>query len=315
MAVNPDIRLELERRYKSLTPKLRKAARYFQRNASMVAFHSLRESASAADVSPTTLNRLATEFGYPSYAEFREAFREPLRRPVDAYGERAASIVSGDQKRGSETSDESFALLSNIIVELKNSLPDGEIEKAGEIITSARRLFIAGFRALYSPAFYFFYLVRTFREEVVLIDGHAGCLIDEIGAIREGDVLLILSYEPYANDAVQAANYAKNKGAATVAITDTVLSPIAELSSMCLIVPTMGVSFYQSMVPTMALLETLAVRVLRKSGASAVQRMKEEFHRREEFGAYWRDEITDRKNSDSNQVSAKPARRAPRRAQ
>src|SRR5215475_9097082 len=67
---------KLESSYETLTPRLRKAARYVQKNPAEVALYPLRQVASDAKVSPTTLVRLAADLGFPTYNEFRNAFRE-----------------------------------------------------------------------------------------------------------------------------------------------------------------------------------------------------------------------------------------------
>jgi DNA-binding MurR/RpiR family transcriptional regulator len=98
-----------------------------------------------------------------------------------------------------------------------------------------------------------------------------------------------VSYDPYALDAVKAAEHAANNGAAIIALTDTTLSPVARYATRLLILPTASTSYYQSLVPTMALLEGLVTYLVARGGPKMVQRIKEEFERRDNFGVYWRD--------------------------
>jgi DNA-binding MurR/RpiR family transcriptional regulator len=72
-------------------------------------------------------------------------------------------------------------------------------------------------------------------------------------------------------------------------MTDNTLSPIARHAGTILVLPTAGTSFYQSLVPTMALLEGLVCYLVARAGPRMVERVKEEFERRDRFGVYWRD--------------------------
>ncbi|MBV8652528.1 MAG: MurR/RpiR family transcriptional regulator, partial [Alphaproteobacteria bacterium] len=165
-----------------------------------------------------------------------------------------------------------------------------EIAAAGKIMKSARRLYILGLRSNYCLSFYLHYVLRTFMSNLVLLEGRLGMLIDELGDIGAKDALVVVSYEPYALDAVKAVEHAATTGASVIAITDTTLSPVARFATRLLILPTASTSYYQSLVPTMALLEGLLGYLVARGGPKIVQRVKEEFERRDNFGVYWRDQ-------------------------
>jgi len=280
----------LEGDYQSLAPQLRKAARYVVKAPTEVALYSLREVAARAEVGPTTLVRLAAQLGFPSYNAFREAFREGLRSGADRY---ASNIEELQHYRGGATFEQLYRDTGEQIVQNINgaysSIGAAQIAAAGHFMKSARRLYLLGLRANYSLSFYLHYVLRTFMANVILLEGRMGMLIDEIGDIGPKDALLAISYEPYALDAVKAVEHAAKQGAAVIAMTDTPLSPIARHATRLLVLPTTGTSFYQSLVPTMALIEGLICYLVARGGPRIVQQVKEEFQRRDDFGAYWRD--------------------------
>ena len=161
--------------------------------------------------------------------------------------------------------------------------------EVGQIMKAAGRLFILGLWANYSLAFYLSYVLRTFMPNIVLLEGRVGMLIDELGDIGPKDVPVVISYEPYALDAVKATEHAVESGAAVIAMTDTTLSPIAPRATKILILLTASASFYESLVPTMTLLEGLVCCLAARGGPRIALRVKAELERREDFGAYWRD--------------------------
>jgi DNA-binding MurR/RpiR family transcriptional regulator len=280
----------LEDGYQELTPQLRKAARFVVKAPTEIALYSLREVAARAQVGPTTLVRLAAQLGFPSYNAFRETFREGLRSGADRY---ASNVEQLQHYRGggdfAPLYRDTGELIVQSIASTYGSITAADIAAAGERIKRARRLYILGLRSNYCLSFYLHYVLRTFMANLVLLEGRMGMLIDELGDIGAKDALVAISYEPYALDAVKAVEHAATSGAAVIAMTDTTLSPIARHATQLLLLPTAGTSFYQSLVPTMALIEGLICYLAARSGPRIVQRVKEEFERRDKFGAYWRD--------------------------
>ncbi len=246
----------IEGHYQSFAPQLRKAARYVVKAPTEVALYSLREVAVRAEVGPTTLVRLAAQLGFSSYNAFREAFREGLRSGADRY---ASNVEELQHYRGGAAFKQLYRDTGERIVQNINvaysTISATQIVAAGTLMKSARRLYLLGLRANYCLSFYLHYVLRTFMTNVILLEGRMGMLIDEIGDIGPRDVMLAVSYEPYALDAVKAVEHAAKRGAAVIAMTDTPLSPVARHATCVLILPTAGTSFYQSLVPTMALIE------------------------------------------------------------
>jgi DNA-binding MurR/RpiR family transcriptional regulator len=276
--------------YPALSPQLRRAARHLRRNLTEVALYSLRDIAARARVSPASMSRLTARLGFDTYEDLRERVRGLVMSGADRYANSARDLTAFHGSAG-------FARLVGAHVALLNdsvqrAFAGGEakaIEAAAARIAKAKRIWILGLRSNYSAAFYFHYLLRTFRDDVVLLEDRMGMLIDELAGVKRGDVLLVISYEPYAADAVKAVEHAGAAGAAVIALTDGPHSPVARHAKHTLVVPTTTTSFYQSMIPTLAILEVMVSMSIAAAGAPAVERIREEFARRERFGVYWQE--------------------------
>lgn len=280
----------IEGDYQNLPPRVRKAARYVVKAPMEVAMYSLRKVAERADVGPTTFVRLASHFGFASYNAFREVFREALGQGLHRYASNAREL---QQYRARTDFELFYKKTGDVIVQNINatfsSITAADIAAAGEVMCEARRIYIVGLRCNYSLSFYLYYVLRTFMRNVVLLESNMGMLIDDLGRIGAKDVLVAISYEPYAIEAVKASEYAASAGARVIALTDTMLSPIAQPAANVLVIPPCGTSLYQSLAPSMALLEGLVSYVASRGGKRMVQNVKDEFERRESFGVYWRD--------------------------
>jgi DNA-binding MurR/RpiR family transcriptional regulator len=283
---------KLHAAYPELSAQLRNAARFALKEPAFIALYPLRKVATRAGVSPASLVRLATQLGYDSYSGFRDAFRDDMHSGIGSarYAADAESLVGRKGARSFEKvyGDAAQTLLRNVR-ETFGTIPADAVEAAGNCLASARRIYILGLRSNFAAAFYFDYVLKTFTRKSVLLEGRLGMLIDEMGDIGPRDVMLALSGEPYALDAVKAVEYAGKARAQVIAITDSSLSPIARKASHVFVVPTAGPSFYQSLVAKLALLECFVCVMVGRDGPKVVRRVKEEFRRRERFGVYWRE--------------------------
>src|SRR5215813_850275 len=112
---------KLEAAYETLSPRVRKAARYVQKHPAEVAIYPLRQIAAEAGVSATTLVRLAADLGFATYNEFRNAFRDKIvHTGAERYATNASRAIA--------------------------SAPDG----FGAIFNQARRTVSAGFDSMFS---------------------------------------------------------------------------------------------------------------------------------------------------------------------
>jgi DNA-binding MurR/RpiR family transcriptional regulator len=273
-----------------MTPRLRKAARFVQKSPTAVALYPLRQVAKDAKVSPTTLVRLAADLGFPTYNEFRNAFRDGIRTGAEQYASNASRVIASRQAKGFEaTYEQTRQVLTNSLDTLFRSINVNDVVKASATLHRASTIYVLGMRSMFSASFYFSYVLKTFRDRVVLVEDRMGMMIDELGGLSKRDALLVISFEPYVLNAVKAAEHASNVGASVIAITDFNLSPLSRWSTQMLTVPTTSSSFYQSLVPALTLMEMILSHLLQLEGAGAIERIADEYKRREQFGLYWSD--------------------------
>ncbi|HKS63393.1 MAG TPA: MurR/RpiR family transcriptional regulator [Xanthobacteraceae bacterium] len=279
---------KLEAAYPKLSPRVRKAARYVQKHPTEIALYALRQVASDAGVSPTTMVRLAADLGFTTYNEFRNAFRDKIvRTGAEQYATNASRALANEPDGSDAVFEQARLRAAASIESLFSTVSSADVVRAANTLHGASKVYVIGMRSMYSATFYFDYVLRTFNRKSILVEDRVGMLIEEIGEISSSDVLLVISFEPYVVTAVKAVEYAAGAGASVIAITDSRLSPVAVRANQALIVPTSSVHFYQSLAPTMTLLEMILACMLKKAGKRAVDRIAAEFKRRTDFGSYW----------------------------
>lgn len=302
----------------SLSPQLRRGARYILERPDEIAFTSMRQLARRAGVQPATMVRLAQKMGLDGYEALREPFRNELRQQPNGYGRRARQLQARTGRRSggralNRLAGEMIAAdRENLSLTLQAIGADG-LAATSTVLARARRLYILGMRSLYPAAFYTQYACSMFRENTVLLDGPGGTFFDSLRGIGEQDAMLVFSLEPYSSPVIQAATYAVERGAEVVAVTDSLVSPLAALTPHLLLVGTDGPALFNSVVPAIAVAQALVAQMLAQGGQSALDAVSESELQLDRIEAYWPSHVMPRPNiekpqSTTEQEAAEPER-------
>ena len=286
---------DLQQVYPNLSPQLRRAAHYLIERPDEIAFTSMRQLAERADVQPATMVRLAQAIGFDGYETLREPFRDALRQQPSGFGQRARNLLARTGRRSggralSQLANEMVAAdRENIALSLE-AIGADELAEAARALAGARRIYLIGQRSLFPAAFYVHYACSMFRDNLILVDGNGGTFADGLRGVSDEDAMLVFSFEPYSRGTIEAAEYGAKHGATVIAITDSLVSPLAALTQHLLLVGTDTPALFRSVVPAMTISQVLVAQVLAQGGQDALSRVTESEHQLESFGAYWTEE-------------------------
>ena len=111
-------------------------------------------------------------------------------------------------------------------------------QTAVEKIVHARHIYILGARSSTHLAGYLYFYMQMIFENVTLVQASAaGEIFEQLFRSGEGDVMIAFSFPRYSKDTINAARFARSRGAEIIAITDQKQSPVAQLSSAALLAP------------------------------------------------------------------------------
>jgi DNA-binding MurR/RpiR family transcriptional regulator len=271
-----------------LSPQLQRAARHVLDHPDDVALMSMRRLAASAQVHPSTMVRLARSFEFASYNSFREPFQHRLRGRTGGYLDRARDLQS--RGSGGATSALVEEILDNALANVRDGFETNStatLSTCAEALGGARRVYVVGLRGCFPVAFFFHYVYRMFRDNVVLLDGRGGTFADESRALEPGDLVFAISVEPYTHETVRAVDYAKRQGGTAVVLTDSPVSPLARNADHVIIVGTESPSFFHSMAPAMALAEALVILMVARGGQEALDTIAESEGQLDDFDASW----------------------------
>ena len=274
--------------YSTLSPQLRRAAQYVLDNPNEIGVNSMRQVATAADVKPNTLVRMARSLGFEGYEDFRKPFQDLLRKGVESFPDRARwlqSLAQGNS-HGQLFSQMAASSLANI-EQLFSGTSADEVKAVADLIDQSRRTYVFGVGIGYALAHNFWYVARMALDNLVLVPRHGSLPIDDIVKIAKPDVLLAMTFSPYRTEVVEVTRFAKRRGACIVAITDSRASPIALAADYVFVIPTNTPQFFTSQVAITALLELLIAFMVADADHHVVGNIDKFHQARNEAGVYW----------------------------
>lgn len=274
----------------SLTPEVRKAAAYVLEHPNDISVSSIREIAQSADVKPNTLVRMAQTLGFDGYENFREPFREEVRRGVNHFPDRAEWLQSLGQsgKLGEHYRSMVSAAIGNI-EDTFAGIDSHDLQAAAKAIVSSRHTYTLGVGVNHSNAQNFTYLAGTGMQQVHAIPRSGSTASDDLAWANEKDVLIAMTCKPYRTEVVDAVKIAQEQGVKIIGISDSPASPIVASADFGFVVAVDTPQFFPSSISTIAVLETLLSFVVGVGKPKVVERVRTFHDRRHQLGLYVED--------------------------
>ena len=237
----------------------RKIAEFILSHYDKAAFMTASKLGDCVGVSESTVVRFAGELGYEGYPELQKALQEEMRTRLTAVQRMEVSVDRFGH-------DEIFkSVLLHDIDRIRRTLEETTPELFGsavELIVNASRIYIMGIRSSASLASFMGYYFKLMLPNVTIIEtGSKSELYEQLMHMTKDDVLIGISFPRYSKQTVHALTYARNIGAKCIAITDQTDSPIAQKADFALLAKSDMVSFVDSLVAPLSLINALIVAV------------------------------------------------------
>ena len=279
MANNPTqltiLQDEIRRRYDTLSKRLKQVARYILDNSNSVAFDTVASIAQQADVPPSTLIRFANAFGFSGFNEMKQMFKQHLMEETANYTERARLFrqTTTDDATPPETPTEILNMFTMVntqaLQQLAMQTSGEDLQRAVALLAEAENIYVIGLRRSFSVASYLTYALRHLDRKAFLIDGLGGMFTEQLSQLGPKDVVVAVSFSPYAREVVELVELGAQRKARQIAITDSQVSPLAAFSDVCFVVREAQVDGFRSQVASLCLAQTLAVSLALNSSKDA----------------------------------------------
>jgi len=223
------------------------------------AFMTAAKIAETVDVSESTVVRFASALGYSGYPEMQKALQVLIKNKLTTVQRISLNDDVNDKLK---LHKRNLKNEMNNLRYLYDHFDMEALDKATELILDADRVFVLGLRTSSTLSNYLgFYLDVILNNAKVLNNSGVNSLYEEIIRIKEDDLLIIISYPRYSRTTLDAARFVKERNTKIVAITDTEESPAYELADVSLLSKSNIVSFVDSLVVPMAMINQLIINI------------------------------------------------------
>jgi DNA-binding MurR/RpiR family transcriptional regulator len=254
----------LREEFDSLSRQLKLIARYVDQHRDHIGLDRIQDVALRCGVQPSAVIRFAKRFGFSGYTEMQRMFRDGIAQqiaPSRNYQARIRSVIEAakGQLSSADIADEFIAGSIVGLQEFKRDLHSTAFDDAVALLVAADTVWVAGARRSFPVASYLTYALQHTDKRVELLAGLGGMHEGQMRSLRAGDVMLAISFSPYAEESVQCARTAVARGARLIAVTDSALSPLAAMAATTLVVHESSTFGFRALTNTMCLAQSLFI--------------------------------------------------------
>lgn len=254
---------DLLQRMEEMMPQFSKSqkliADYILKHYEKAAYMTALKLGNAVNVSESTVVRFAIELGYEGYPQLQRSLQSHIKNKL-------TTIQRMDVTRSRIGDlDPVEGVLMQDIEKIRSTIECVSRENfnnAVETIITAKNIYIQGTMSSGILASYMNYYLRMILDNTNLV-GSVGTseMYQQMIHIGEGDVLIAMSFPRYAKSTIEACKFAHESSAQIIAITDSDSSPLTQYAQIPLFARSDMVSFVDSLVAPMSLINALIVAI------------------------------------------------------
>lgn len=250
--------------YEGLSKQLKVIAKYIEEHRTTLVLERITDIAQACEVQPSAIVRFAQRFGFSGFSDMQALFRDsfaPVQSNVNNYQKRIRTVIASQNTPLSNTElTQSFlSACQQGLEELSQSLDPAAIDAAVELLYKAENIYVVGVRRMFPIASYVCYALQHTQKRVHLISGLGGMYHDQVRSIRENDLMIAISFQPYGRETRYCARVASQNKAKLLVISDSKMSPLARNASTVLTVKEGTAFAFRSMSSTISLCQALFI--------------------------------------------------------
>ena len=253
---------EIESEMESMSKGRRSIAGYILANYDKATFMTAAALGKEVGVSESTVVRFATHLGFDGYPKLQRALQNIVKNKLTTL--QRIDLTNNFFKDGDVIQSVMNLDIARIRATVE-SVDREEFDRAVEAISSAERVYVLGTRSTYSLSQFITFYLNYLVDNIKCVTGNsADSVFDQLFKISERDVFIAIGFPRYSATTVKAARFAKGKSAKIIAITDMSNSPLSELADITLVAASSAISFMDSLVAPLSLINALIVALAMK---------------------------------------------------
>ena len=282
--MNRDILAVIQENLHTFSKGQKKIANFILESYDKAAFMTASRLGKRVGVSESTVVRFAAELGYDGYPDMQKSLQKMIRNRLTSV---QRSEVTNDRLGDQDLL--SMVLQSDIekIRQTLEELDRDAFDRAVDAIVAARKIYIIGVRSSAALASFLYFYCNLIFENVALVSANTSSeIFESLLRVGPGDVVIGVSFPRYSSRTVQAMSFARDRGADTVAITDSEASPLAPICRHTLRARSDMASFVDSLVAPLSLVNALLVAVSQRKNDELARTFQNLEDIWDEYGVY-----------------------------
>lgn len=250
----------------------KKLADYILNNYEKAAFLTAMQLGQAVGVSESTVVRFAYELGLSGYPEFQKRLADMVQEKIHSI--ERIEIAGGTMPQEQVLDNVMKADADKILLTLE-SIDRQAFKLAVDDILGAERVYVIGLRSCAPLATFLSYYLKLIRQDVIQVgSSNTSELFEQMLRVSERDVVIGISFPRYSMRTLKAMEFANNRNAKVISITDSKHSPMNMYSSCNLFARSDMASIVDSLVAPMSVINALIVALCLKCNEQVISNLE-----------------------------------------
>lgn len=284
-----DVMSQINEKFAKMSKGHKKIATFIMDHYEQAAFMTAAKLGETVGISESTVVRFATKLGYEGFPEFQDALADWVKNKLNTVQKMGA-------KYGKSTQSE---ILTSVLTADMEKISDTiehvdphAFETAVESIINARNIYVVGLRSCEPLARMMQFYLNMIRGNVHLVcSSNTSEMFEQMIRVNEKDVVIGISYPRYSMRTLKMIEFANDRNAKVITMTDSIHSPMCLYSSCNLMARTDMVSIVDSLVAPLSLINALVVALCLKRPNDVKKHLEALEHVWDNYQVYQKDEI------------------------
>ncbi|MBE5878170.1 MAG: MurR/RpiR family transcriptional regulator [Lachnospiraceae bacterium] len=284
-----DVMSQINEKFAKMSKGHKKIATFIMDHYEQAAFMTAARLGDTVGISESTVVRFAYALGYEGYPEFQDALADWVKNKLN-------SVQKIGAKYGKSTQSE---ILTSVLTADMEKISDTiehvdphAFETAVDSILGARNVYVVGLRSCEPLARMMQFYLNMIRANVHLVcSSSASEMFEQMIRVNEKDVVIGISYPRYSMRTLKMMEFANDRNAKVITMTDSIHSPMCLYSSCNLMARTDMVSIVDSLVAPLSLINALIVALCLKRPNDVKKHLESLEHVWDNYQVYQKDEI------------------------
>ncbi len=284
-----DIVTRMNQNFAQMSKSHKKIASYIMDHYDTAVFMTAATLGKEIGISESTVVRFAAGLGYDGYPEFQKALEEWVKSKWNSLQQMGAKYGNSSQ---------SEILTSVIRADMEkmedtiHNLDPAAFETAVSSILEAKHVYVIGLRSCEPLASFLSFYLSMIRGDVMQLKTTSTTeLFEQMIRVSDEDVVIGISFPRYSMRTLKAMEFANDRNAKVITITDSVHSPMNLYSSCNLLARSDMVSIVDSLVAPLSVINALVVALCVKAPEQASKNLKDLEEVWANYQVYLNDEI------------------------